>query len=163
VVIKSPHRRGGPRTEWHALGVSDAQTRALKDENWPTANDLSTIYSRTMTRGVGSRGIGPTQRNIVLMVRHRRDGFFTTRELASTLGLSMRRIQYAARALADRGLVEITLEPKLRIWNPGATERRRSYGRSIGAKWSEKTIRRPAHCGPGCEDNHVGADKQHWV
>jgi hypothetical protein len=97
------------------------------------------------------------------MVRQRRQGFYTSRELADGLGLSMRRVQYAVRALAERELVEITLEPKLRIWNPGATERRRNYGRSIGADWSEKQLRRPGHCGPGCQENHVGPDKQHWA
>jgi hypothetical protein len=116
-----------------------------------------------MTRGIGTRGIGPTQRRILDMVQHRRHGFYTTREMAAAFGLSMRRIQYATRALAERGLVEITLEPNLRIWNPGATDRRRNYGRSIGASWSNKELRRPAHCGPGCSEHHVGADKQHWA
>ena len=116
-----------------------------------------------MTRGIGVRGIGPTQQRILEMVRRRRTGFYTTRELADALDLTMRRVQYAVRALAERGFVEITLEPRLRVWNPGATERRRAYGRSIGAEWSEKELLRPAHCGPGCVENHVGADKQHWA
>lgn len=115
-----------------------------------------------MGRGIGTRGIGPTQSSILKLVR-RRHGFYTTSELAGQLGLSYRRVQYAVRALAERGLVEVTLEPKLRVWNPGATERRRNYGRSIGADWSEKELRRPAHCGPGCQENHIGADKQHFA
>lgn len=110
-----------------------------------------------------STGIGRTQKRIKELVRQNKRGFYTTAQISEALGIPQQQVYRAVRALAHRGDVELSLEPKLRVWNPGATERRRSYGRSIGAEWSEKELRRPGHCGPGCQEHHVGADKQHWA
>lgn len=110
-----------------------------------------------------SRGLGSTERAILAEQFLRPHTFLTTHQLAKHLGVSQQQIYRAARSLADKELVELTLEPELRIWRVGATERRRAYARSIGADWSEKEVRRPGHCGPDCQRNHVGADKQHFA
>jgi hypothetical protein len=108
-----------------------------------------------------SRGPGRTQVAILKALDKRPNSFLTTAQLARRLERSQQQVYRAARALADRGLVELSLEPELRVWLPGATARRRSYAHSIDAKWPQ--LRRPGHCGPGCQEHHVGADKQHWA
>jgi len=110
-----------------------------------------------------SRGLGATQRRILALVREARGVFLTTRQIADRLGISMRQAQFSVHSLAERGLVELTLEPQLRVWPPGATEHRRQYWRHIEADFKDQQLRRPRHCGPDCQENHVGADKQHWA
>ena len=110
-----------------------------------------------------STGIGRTQRRILRLVRDTRGGFLTTAQIAERVGCSQQQAYRAVRSLAARGCVELTLEPKLRVWNPGATGRRRAYWRSEGASYAEQALRRPAHCGPCCDQEHVGCDKQHWA
>jgi DNA-binding IclR family transcriptional regulator len=110
-----------------------------------------------------SRGLGATQKRIIDLVREARGSFLTTRQLADALGKSMRQVQFSVHTLAERGLVELTLEPQLRVWPVGATEARRRYWASIEATYRDQQLRRPAHCGPGCIENHVGADKTHWA
>lgn len=109
-----------------------------------------------------SRGLGATQRRILELLREHRGGFFTTHQLSRRLGVSQRQVQLSAHSLAERGLVELTLEPNLRIWPPGATKARRQYWASVDAPYAEQPLKRPAHCGPGCRENHVGCDKQHY-
>lgn len=110
-----------------------------------------------------TRGLGSNQRRILAAVREARGRFLTTRQLSMALGVSMRQAQFSIRSLAERGLVELTLEPNLRVWPVGATNRRRQYWHSVQAPYAEQLLRRPAHCGPGCIENHVGADKTHWA
>ena len=110
-----------------------------------------------------SRGLGATQRSILELVREARGGFLTTRHIASRLGISVRQAQFSVRALAERGLVELTLEPNLRIWPVGATKKRRQYWASLNASLADYQLRRPAHCGPGCREHHVGSDKTHFA
>lgn len=110
-----------------------------------------------------SRGLGATQRGILDLVREARGSFLTTRQIADALGSSMRQVQFSVHTLAERGLVELTLEPRLRIWPVGATEQRRRYWAHIEAEYRDQQLRRPAHCGPGCIEHHVGADKTHWA
>jgi hypothetical protein len=110
-----------------------------------------------------SRGLGATQRAILALVREARGSFLTTRQISVALGVSMRQAQFSVRSLADRNLVELTLEPNLRIWPVGATKRRRQYWASIQASYKDQQLRRPRHCGPDCQENHVGADKTHWA
>ena len=110
-----------------------------------------------------SRGLGATQRRILELVREARGSFLTTRQLADATGKSMRQVQFSVHSLAERGLIELTLEPQLRIWPVGATEVRRRYWASIEAAYKDTQLKRPAHCGPGCVENHVGADKTHYA
>jgi hypothetical protein len=72
-------------------------------------------------------------------------------------------VQFSVHSLAERGLVELTLEPQLRVWPVGATEQRRRYWRHMEAEYKDQQLRRPRHCGPDCQENHVGADKTHWA
>jgi DNA-binding IclR family transcriptional regulator len=110
-----------------------------------------------------SRGLGATQRSILALVREARGVFLTTRQIANRLGISTRQVQFSVHSLAERGLVELTLEPHLRVWPVGATEQRRRYWRHQQENYAEQELRRPRHCGPDCEANHVGADKTHWA
>lgn len=110
-----------------------------------------------------SRGLGRTQQRILDLVREARGSFLTTRQIADALDTSMRQVQFSVHTLAERGLVELTLEPRLRVWPVGATARRRLYWASIEATYRDQQLRRPAHCGPGCIENHVGADKTHYA
>lgn len=110
-----------------------------------------------------SRGLGATQQAILALVREARGFHLTTRNLADATGKSMRQIQFSVHTLAERGLVELTLEPQLRIWPVGTQAARRIYWSSIDAAYKDQQLRRPAHCGPGCIENHVGADKTHWA
>ena len=110
-----------------------------------------------------STGPGKIQQKIRRLLEKQGAGFLTTARIAVELGISQQQAYRAVRALANRNLVELTLEPNLRVWNPGATKRRREYWRSIQARCSEDLLRRPAHCGPDCRENHAGSDKQHWA
>jgi DNA-binding IclR family transcriptional regulator len=110
-----------------------------------------------------SIGIGVAQRRILELLREKRGGFITTAMISRRLGMSYQQAHHAVRGLAERCLVELTLEPNLRVWPVGATEARRSYWRSIDAPYKDQLLRRPRHCGPGCIDFHVGADKTHWA
>lgn len=110
-----------------------------------------------------SRGLGATQKRILELVREARGSFLTTRQLADATGKSMRQVQFSIHTLAERGLVELTLEPQLRIWPVGATARRRRYWASIKAEFKDQELKRPAHCGPDCIANHIGSDKTHYA
>jgi hypothetical protein len=105
-------------------------------------------------------GIGKTQQQIMRLVRNKR-GFHTTAQLAAELNRSQQQVYRAVRSLAARGEVELTLEPNLRIWMPGATKARREYWASMNTRFPQ--LRRPGHCGPECDRTHVGPDKQHWA
>jgi hypothetical protein len=104
--------------------------------------------------------MGRTQKNIMRIMRRTR-GFQTTAALAGELGRSQQQMYRAVRSLAAHGLVELTLEPNLRIWMPGATKRRREYWANQGTTFPQ--IRRPGHCGPRCDEEHIGPDKQHYA
>jgi hypothetical protein len=109
------------------------------------------------------RGLGATQRRILDLVREARGRFLTTRQISDRLDVSLRQVQFSVRSLAERNLIELTLEPNLRIWPVGATKKRREYWASVQAAYAGHQLRRPAHCGPGCKEHHVGADKTHWA
>ena len=105
-----------------------------------------------------STGIGRTQRRILEML-DAASGCLTTVAVAETLGKPRQQIGRAMRSLARRELIELTLEPTLRAWPIGATERRRDYWESME---SDFTVRRPPYCGPGCAQQHSDFNERHW-